>query len=207
MIFILLPVLFFLFPLVDIAATNNLDRDVEKMKVKAKLTSMVAEDQALRLGSIELVKMGYSFDEILMHQGLTKATQEVDRLNTEQLKSFVNQWGWITISQFGATASDNAWLLAQHADHDVDFQEKVLNLLTEALKTKDVKSGNVAYLWDRVKVNRKIPQRYGTQGICKGKGKWEPNPLEDANKVNDYRKAVGLPPFSEYLKQVAPMCQ
>lgn len=189
------------------AASGNLDRDVERLKVKAKLASMVAEDQALRLGSMDLVNMGYSFDEILKHQGLSKAMLDVDRANTKRLKALVNQWGWITISQFGAVASDNAWILVQHADHDVDFQEKMLKLLTEALQTNDVRPANVAYLWDRAKVNRGMPQRYGTQGVCKGKGQWEPRPLEDASKLDDYRESVGLPPFLEYLRQVAPMCQ
>lgn len=199
-------VLFLLFPLKGHSSIHSLDRDVEKLKLKAKLTSMVAEDQAFRVGYADLVKIGYSLDEVLNHQELRAAVQDSARSNTEQLKSFVNQWGWITISQFGAAASDNAWLLVQHADHDVDFQERALELLSEALETKDVTPSNVAYLWDRVQVNRGLPQRYGTQGICKGPSQWEPRPLEDPSKLDDYRKSVGLAPFSEYVKQIAPMC-
>jgi hypothetical protein len=188
------------------ASAASLDRDVEKLRIKAMLTGMVAEDQVLRMGGAELVKLGYGFDEVLKHQGLAKATLAVDRSNTEKLKTILKQWTWITLSEFGADASENAWLLAQHADQDVEFQEEALKRITVALKAKDVKPANFAYLWDRVQVNRSRPQRYGTQGICKGKGLWEPRPLEDAGKLDEYRKSVELSTFAEYLKTVAPYC-
>lgn len=188
-------------------STPDLDREVEKLKVKAAIESMVAEDQALRIGSGELLKKGYTFTEVWLHPELQRVVQQVDRANTLRLRNIVARWGWITISEFGAALSDNAWLLVQHADHDVAFQEEILGKLATALKHKEVAPSNFAYLWDRVKVNRGLPQKYGTQGTCTGKGKWEPNTLEDPGRLDEFRKSMGLTSFAEYLKLVTPVCQ
>ncbi len=200
-------ILSFLYPSFGHAAPGSLERDVARLGVKAKLAGMVAEDQALRQGSTDLLKLGHSFGEVFSHRGLAKAIQTVDRSNTLALKKIVQRWGWVTISKFGPIASDNAWIIAQHADHDVEFQEAALALMTKALENNDVDRGKAAYLWDRVKVNRGLPQRYGSQGTCKGKGKWEPRPLEDGRKLDEFRSSAGLPPFADYLAQVSPMCQ
>jgi len=53
----------------------------------------------------------------------------------------------------GKKASQGAWLIAQHADHDLKFQKKCLKLLAEKLKIKKVEPRNFAYLTDRVLVN------------------------------------------------------
>jgi len=188
-------------------STPDLDREVEKLKVKATIEAMVAEDQALRVGSGELLKKGYTFLEVWLHPELQRAVLQVDRANTLRLKAIVRQWGWITISEFGIALSDNAWLLVQHADHDVAFQEESLAMIATALKHKNVAPSNLAYLWDRVKVNRGLPQRYGTQGTCKDKGKWEPNTLENLSRLDEFRTSRGLSSFAEYLKLVTPMCQ
>jgi hypothetical protein len=44
------------------------------------------------------------------------------------------------------------------------------------------------------------PQRYGTQ-LDTVDGKLQPFPVEDEANLDSRRKAVGLPPMAEYIKQ------
>lgn len=58
---------------------------------------------------------------------------------------------------------------------------------------------------DRVCMFEGKPQKYGSQ-LIKGKdGKWHIYQLLDADKVDDYRKAAGMKPLEEYLKQMGAL--
>jgi hypothetical protein len=46
----------------------------------------------------------------------------IDLANTQRMKEIVEQMGWPTRSKVGGHASEMAWLLVQHADHDRAFQ-------------------------------------------------------------------------------------
>ena len=50
--------------------------------------------------------------------------KRIDERNTDWLKKVIARHGWPTISMVGKRASHDAWLLAQHADHDLKFQKK-----------------------------------------------------------------------------------
>lgn len=52
--------------------------------------------------------------------------QKVDIANTARLKQIIAEYGWPTASMVGKKASYSAWLLAQHADLDLDFQKSCL---------------------------------------------------------------------------------
>src|SRR5262245_38111794 len=74
----------------------------------------------------------------------------LDKKHTVTLKRLVRQHGWPTIPLVGAKASDAAWLLAQHADHDLPFQSYCLELM-KGVPVHDLKQSNVAYLEDRIR--------------------------------------------------------
>jgi hypothetical protein len=60
--------------------------------------------------------------------------KKIDKKNTLKMKKIIKQYGWPTISMVGEKASKNAWLLVQHADHDVEFQKKCLKLMGSIYK-------------------------------------------------------------------------
>lgn len=128
---------------------------------------------------------------------LSSAFCNDDKNNLEWIKSQIEQNGWFSISRDGAAADRDAWLLVQHADDDIAYQEKILALLTDLKAHGDTSAKNYAYLYDRVAVNRGRPQRYGTQGGCRN-GERFTAPLEDATKVDALRTEVGLKPLAEY---------
>ncbi len=123
---------------------------------------------------------------------------QVARNNTSRLKEIIEEIGWPTISKVGDEASGAAWLLTQHSDYDLGFQEKALAMMKE-LPKEEVKKRNIAYLEDRVRAKGKgLPQIYGTQFWTDEKGKYGPRPIENLDKVDERRAAVGLGPLAKY---------
>lgn len=159
-------------------------------KLVEEILKRVEVDQRMRKGFIA---------------GKERWDKGVDKRNTNWLKKVIAQYGWPTISLVGKRASHGAWLLAQHADHDLLFQKKVSKLLKEiySKNTKEIKSANIVYLIDRVSVHEKKPQIFGTQFIRKNeKEKFKPFPIKDRKNVNKRRKAYGLPSLEENTRRI-----
>jgi hypothetical protein len=182
----------------------------DKEWVKAKLRYMADVDQYTRRMSEVPVRRKYTDEELRQfNQHVPYAT--VDRQNTADLKELLKIYPWFTISEFGWEADKNAWLLAQHADHDVLFQRQVLSVLEPLAAKGETNPQFFAYLYDRVASSfqnpaDRTPQRYGTQGMCSGPGTWEPLPVEEPEKLDERRATVGLPPMAEYKKGFANIC-
>jgi len=99
--------------------------------------------------------------------GKTEWDSAVDIENTNYLKKLIKKIGWPTTSAVGRVASQAAWLLVQHADHDPKFQDNCLKLMKK-LPRDEVSLINIAYLEDRVRVANNKPQLYGTQFYQEG---------------------------------------
>jgi TPR repeat protein len=138
-------------------------------------------------------------------QGLGERMGRVDAEHRAELKAIVAETGWPTISRFGRQVSQNAWQIVQHADEDVAWQVEVLATLEKLLEQNEVSPGNVAYLRDRVAVNQKRPQTYGTQGHCVD-GKWQPREMVDPEQVDARRAEVGLGSLEEYRASFDGKC-
>ena len=126
--------------------------------------------------------------------------EEVDKRNTERMKEIIAEIGWPSASKVGKDASIAAWLLVQHADHDVNFQSHCLSLMQE-LPADEVRSEDIALLTDRVRVNSEQPQIYGTQ-FRQVDRKHVPKDIEDVEHVNERRKALGLDTLEENIERM-----
>lgn len=169
--------------------------------VVRKLAHMVAKDQRMRGLAMRLFTGDASEDEkAYLRERLAPVWERVDVENTRELKPILEYWGWITIGKFGAKADGDAWLLVQHADRDPEFQKRVLEKLAALYPSGKTSASNYAYLYDRVAVAEKRPQRYGTQ-MHEVEGRMEPFPLEDPENVDARRKTVGLGTLEEYKKR------
>lgn len=126
----------------------------------------------------------------------------IDKDNTVWLKKVVSRYGWPTVSAVGKRASHGAWLLIQHADHDIKFQKKVLKLLKETFKEseREIELADVAYLTDRVLIHEKRPQVFGTQFRQDKSGKFRPFPIKDKQNVDKRRVTHGLSSLDENIK-------
>jgi hypothetical protein len=117
------------------------------------------------------------------------------------MKQIIEEIGWPTISKVGKAVSNNAWLIIQHADRDIDFQKHCLSLMKDQSST-EVNYRNIAYLTDRILVNSKQPQMYGTQFTEDEKGVFIPREIEDKENVNERRKEMGLDTLKENIERM-----
>lgn len=127
-----------------------------------------------------------------------KQAKNLDVKNQAWLRKLLENHGWPSRELYGRWAQ-TAWLIAQHADNDLEFQKWALNLLRKAVEQSRAPAKERAYLEDRVLINQGLPQIYGTQ-IEKKDGRIVPRALRDPEGVEERRKSVGLPPLGEYLE-------
>lgn len=118
--------------------------------------------------------------------------------NQAWLKTVLERYGWPSREAFGESAQ-TAFLIAQHADNDLELQRNALELLSRAVEDGRAPAKERAYLEDRILVNQGLPQIYGTQVTVKD-GKAIVREVRDPENLDERRRAVGLPPIDDYLK-------
>ncbi|MGW8378990.1 DUF6624 domain-containing protein [Streptomyces sp. ODS28] len=117
----------------------------------------------------------------------------------DRLLQILQEHGWPTASRVGPDASRAAWLLAQHADRQLEVQRLALRLLDEAVGQGEAPLDQLAFLYDRTRVNEGREQLYGTQiaGVD-ASGAPIPWPCEDPERMDERRVEVGIEPFGVY---------
>ena len=163
---------------------ENIPTQIQFPNLAVEINKMIEADQDMRERNLK----DDSWDK------------ELDKKNTRRMKEIVDEIGWPSISKVGSEASVGAWLLVQHADHDVAFQSLCLALMKE-LPAGEVRSQDIALLTDRVRVNQGRTQLYGTQ-FRQIKGKHVPRDIEDIEHVDERRKAVGLDTLAENIARM-----
>jgi hypothetical protein len=128
-----------------------------------------------------------------------------DEERTERLAEILDEHGWPGSDLVGEDGASAAWLIAQHSDQDVEFQERALELMRAAVEEGQADRTELAYLEDRVALNRGGAQTYGTQIGCVD-GRAEPARLADPDGVDERRAEVGLQPLDDYLAELADDC-
>ncbi len=182
-------------------AAQNYFRSLKEPELARELLHRRDEDQKMRREMEALMsrrKPGEPGVRLAdMPAGVDPA--KVDRENTEFLKKVCEKHGWPGKSLVGEDAAAAAWLLAQHADLDPEFQAKCLDLMKTAFGKGDVTGQHLAYLTDRVLLKQGKKQIYGTQFVGFGKDA-VPSPIEDEANVDKRRAEVGLGTLEEYSK-------
>jgi len=129
-----------------------------------------------------------------------------DQERTERLGRIVAEHGWPTRTLVGDDGATAAWAIAQHSDLDPALQRRMLGLMREAAAVGEADPGDLAYLTDRVAANAGQPQTYGTQMGCGPDGKPQLAPLAQPDRVDELRRAAGLPTLAEYLTELEKIC-
>lgn len=190
----------------------------QRAREATEATDPLAQDLLRRTARDQLLRRGWDATGEVWSEPPTpgarsrfsnRVSQDVCRTdgeNTAWLKAHVAAHGWIRISEHGEAASQAAWLLIQHADNDPAFQAEVLTLLEPLVAARETSGGNYAYLYDRVAVGANRPQRYGSQGRCTAKNVWEPNELEEPDRVEALRAEVDIGSLAEYQAHMSGYC-
>ncbi len=183
----------------------------DKEWVKKKLKFMFMVDQYARRFGTRPATAGYSEGEKkYFWNEYTSRFNNIDLENANELKQLLKVYGWIKISEFGEEAEKHAWIIVQHADHDVKFQKFILEQLNVLRFHKETDPKNYAFLYDRLKLSFNDPskrelQRYGTQGHCEGQF-WNYYPVEDEKNLDKIRAEIGLEPIKDYSGLASKAC-
>lgn len=163
-----------------------------------KLIAIKDTDQFYR-HKLSKMQISDSTDTPLYKHYLTERRKN-DSLHVIFLDSVLNLCNyWPGLDVVGWEGDEAAWLIAQHADDFICFQEKCLKFLLKADQMENTNPHNVAYLYDRIKINKGDKQRYGTQmRIIDGKVNFIN--LEDEENLEYYRSCYQLPPIYLYKK-------
>jgi hypothetical protein len=121
--------------------------------------------------------------------------RRVTTMNADRLGEIMDEYGWPTISLVGAEPARRAWLIAQHADRQLDLQRRALELMDRAAAAGQAGLDQVAMLLDRVLINEGRKQIYATQVAGVDDGRPVLWPYEDPDQVDQRRAEVGLPPL------------
>lgn len=176
-----------------VQTTSLVERVARDDTLAAELVAMGEEDQAERTGHPDLPPG-------------TRLPPPKDYSRTARLKEIVDEHGWPTHDLVGEDAASAAWLVAQHADFDVAFQQQARELLREAVDDGQADPSELAYLDDRVQVNLGLPQTYGSQVRCEAGAPAPATPLADPALVDDVRRDVGLGTLEAYYAELSMMC-
>jgi len=168
----------------------------------AALSAMATADQALRN------RIDHLDPESREQRTLRSHLMLVDRSNTTRLKEWMARCGWPSRTEHGDAAAGDAWLLAQHADHDVAFQKEALALIERDAEASGKGVDRLfALLSDRIAVAEKRPQRYGTQLAYRFDAPCalEFQPMDQRELVEERRAKLNLPPLETYKRMVMDM--
>ena len=164
---------------------------------------MQADDQAVRRAKPDPAEQAAlrAHQPVLPHPGSpTYRMIDVDATHLARMKQIIDQVGWPGRDIVGTDGAHAAWLLVQHADRDVTFQQRCLTLMREAVAHGNASDTDLAYLIDRVAVNLGQPQTYGTQFRINADGLVPATPINDPDNLDQRRRGVGLGPYEDYLK-------
>lgn len=169
------------------AAEERYGRSVGNPALRREILAMVDEDQRARTVALTPPVGTEVFARM----------EAVDRRNTQRMKEIVATGGWPGRKLVGQDGAAAAWLLVQHADRDLAFQKLCLEKLGAAVTAGDADIKHLAYLTDRVAVAEQRKQVYGTQFTGDG-----PAPIEDEERVDERRRAIGLSSMAAYRLQL-----
>ncbi|BCL15544.1 DUF6624 domain-containing protein [Micromonospora sagamiensis] len=132
------------------------------------------------------------------------AYRAVTTRNADRLGEILDRHGWPGRSLVGPEGARRAWLVAQHADRQLELQRRALRLMESAVAAGEADPAQLAMLRDRVLVNEGRPQIYGMQIADVVDGAPVPWPCEEPDRLDERRAEVGLAPFAVHVAQHAP---
>ena len=173
------------------ARRDRIEANFDK-PLRARLQEIGSRDQEIRYEFLEAYRAPVR-DQARI-DSLTREMQLVDSINQVAICDILDKHGFVGSDKVG-NACAVFWLVIQHAP--VELQKKYFNLFEQAARNGDISLEQVAMMDDRIAMHEGLPQRYGSQ-IVDGKLYQLLNP----DKVDQWRKEMGMPPLDDYLKQM-----
>jgi hypothetical protein len=166
-------------------------RTLKYPSLRKEINMMTLKDQHLRY-----VRAQHTNDSL--SRAIDQQISKSDYDNLNRATTIIQQYGWPKISQIGRDGQHNLWLIVQHADQDVLFQQLVLRAMQKCSAT-EYSMEHYAFLYDRIQCNLNYKQWYGTQVVWARNGEASAfRPMQYEYKVDQRRKKLGLQPLQIY---------
>ena len=136
-------------------------------------------------------------DQKSISEGDLEKTKLIFKKNTQLLKSIIKKNGWPSIVE-GSRSFHNAWLIAQHSDHDPFFQLQCLGLVLPDIKKDKEIMVDCSFLIDRILTNLGHEQIFGTQLM----GKLKKPSTFSPKQLDLLRNEIGLESIESYIKMM-----
>jgi hypothetical protein len=190
--------------LISLTISNSvfLQETIHQPKLKLVIDSIYQIDQQVQQDFMEAIQRQVSSDSISFYE--KKEFQTFER-HIPFIKNIVKKNGFPTFEKVGKESSTRFFILIQHSDKDVKFQEKMLPLIKKQVDKKQAKGSNYAYLFDRIQINNGKEQLYGTQLGYDNEGNPFSKNLKDKENVNKRRAEFDMETLEEYLAMATEM--
>ncbi|WP_430391736.1 DUF6624 domain-containing protein [Dyella sp. 20L07] len=160
--------------------------------LRQELRDMFKADQKTRLAFIKSGMKDGSPEQ--------KAVMDVDAANIKRIKAIVDQYGFPTADMVGRNGVSAMFFLAEHAETDTAFMNRVLKLTHPLVENGQLGHQAYALMVDRQLVLQGKPQIYGSQTKIEN-GHSVPSPIADPAHLEERRAAMGMGTEADYLKE------
>ncbi len=163
-----------------------------------KLNAVFQSDQSYR-EELKIIETIYGYDSNEMKSHLSEMVK-IDSINILIVNDILKANGWLAPNKVGHQGNKTIWLIIQHSD--LETQIKYLPLIKKAIDNGEGDPIDLAFLEDRILVQQKLPQVYGTQVLRNEEtGQYFVPEIKELRSVNQRRKSIGLQPLELYLKR------
>ncbi|UTH72483.1 DUF6624 domain-containing protein [Chromobacterium sp. IIBBL 290-4] len=135
-------------------------------------------------------------------EAMWKEQEASDQANQRMLDEVTARCGWPRTPDVDKPAVHAAFMILQHAStdpKDIEYRRRYWPMLQESQRRGDLDASVLALFEDRMLLQEGKPQKYGTQ-VDAHEGVTVSQPLQDPARLDERRKAVGLPPICQYLQ-------
>jgi hypothetical protein len=175
-----------------VAAEQQYAQTLKLPALRRQINLLTLNDQKLRYQRIQAQNKNE-------RREIDRQLMQSDQDNREKAKAILKQYGWPALADIGKDGQNNLWLIVQHADPDVLFQQEALAAMAKLKQPTQLNPENYAFLYDRVQCNLNYKQLYGTQvnWIANGQASGF-RPIIQEHLVDQRRKKLGLLPLQLY---------
>lgn len=172
----------------------NYDKVLEK-----ELAQIYADDQEIRGEFMSFYRASKPDKKKI--DSIGKIMERKDSINLIKVIKILDEKGWVGKNVVGTQGNQTLFLVIQHSD--LEYQQKYLPMMREAVKNGNANPGNLAYLEDRVALREGKKQIYGSQSSMNKKtNKIRISPMIDPDNVDKRRAEVGLGTMAEYAAKM-----
>ena len=155
-----------------------------------------------------ILQVAFETDQSILFDGKT-INSEIQKKHEEIVKNVIDNFGFISIEKYGEDTFVHMCLLVQHLDNseeNLKYRLKYLKLFEENFIDKNSDNAPLffdyyALIKDRFLIHSGKKQIYGTQVLFNpDTNKYELEPVDDLENLNQRRIELKLVPIEKYLE-------